>query len=95
VVRVNVQIAPAGERQIQLPETAQRVQHVVKEANAGRKRRFAAAVEGQREGNVRFAGRAGDDGSAHEDTSLVDLGVRCVRAELSGRAHLARQYGIG
>ena len=66
VVVVDVQVALGLDREVDARMTRQQVEHVVEEADPGRNRRRAGAVEIDRDLDVGFLGGAFDRAFAHE-----------------------------
>jgi hypothetical protein len=69
VVVVDVQIALGLECNVDAGMAGEQVEHVVEEADAGRDRRYAGAIEIERDLDVGFLGGALDRAFAHVRTS--------------------------
>ena len=71
VVRARLQVALDRHVEVEAAVTGERVEHVVEEADPGRARAAARAVERQRQGDVGLVGGAGDlCGAAHARRSM-------------------------
>ena len=80
VVVVDVQVALGLDGQVDAGMARQQVEHVVEEADAGRDRRRAGAVEIDRDLDVGFLGGALDRTFAHERVSSRRLELALSRA---------------